>query len=153
MAQTIIKAIQREGITVNEKALTGSVLSCNVNNTVLSSVTGEIYTAPGSNATPLSVVTESSLGWVATRNYLLRNFFIYTGNIAKINSPTTVFTVRKNGIDTGLVITVTQTVNTISSDTTHTVSGNQGDIITIKGVTTGALGTSVSLASMSIQLD
>lgn len=153
MTQTIVKAVQREGLTSSEKALIGTPLSCDVNNTVLSALTGEIYTAPGSNATPLSAVTENSLGWVATRDGLLRNFFIRSGNIAKVNSPVTIFTVRKNGTDTGLTVTITQTINTNSSDTAHTVNLSQGDVITIKGVTTGTLAVSVSLASISIQFD
>lgn len=130
----------------------GAVLSCPVNNTVLSTATGIVYTSPGNNATPLSITSEGIVSFPCPRAGILRNLFVRTGTTAVTNTAVTVITVRKNGADTTLTVTMTQTTVTTTSDTTHTVSVAQGDLITLSLVTTGVLAVSTSIAAISFEV-
>lgn len=131
----------------------GSVLSCPVNNTVLATATGTVYTAPGNDGTPLTITAEGNVSFPLPRAGVIRNLFVRTGSTGKTNTPVTVITIRKNGVDTNVTLNMTQTINTTTSDTTHSVSGAQGDLITISLVTTGVAAVSTSIAAISFQLD
>lgn len=132
--------------------LGGAILSCPVNNTVLATSTGTVYTSPGNSATPLTVTGEGAVSFACPRAGTLRNLFVRSGTIAVTNTPTTVIVIRKNGADTAITLNLTQTVNTTSSDTTHSASVAQGDLITVSLVTTGTLAVSVSIASIAFEL-
>lgn len=126
----------------------GSILSCPVNNSVLATATGTVYTSPGNDGTPLSVTSEGAVSFPMARAGTLRNLYIRTGSVAQINTAATVITIRKNGVDTAVTITLTQTVNTTSSDLTHSVAFAAGDLLTVSLATTGLTATSTSIAAI-----
>lgn len=135
-------------------ANTGAVLTCLSNNTVLSTATGQVFTSPGNDGTPLTVTSEGAVGWVVTRAGTIRNLYIRTGTTAKVNTPATAIMVRKNGADTALTIAaMTQTTTTNSSDLTHSFTVVAGDVITVSLTTTGVAGVSTSIASITFELD
>lgn len=134
-------------------AAKGAILACPVNNTVLATATGTVYTAPGNDGTPLTITAEGNVSFPLPRAGIIRNLFVRTGSTAKTNTPATVITIRKNGVDTTVTLTMTQTINTTTSDTAHNVSGAQGDLIAISLVTTGVAAISTSIAAISFQLD
>lgn len=134
-------------------ANTGSVFGIPVNNTVLATATGTVYSSPGNDGTALSIATEGNVSFPITRAGTIRNLYVRTGGTAQVNTPTTVVTVRKNGVDTTVTLTMTQTVNTTTSDTTHSFTVAAGDLITVSFATTGAAGVSTSIAGVSFELD
>lgn len=135
-------------------ANTGCVLTCLSNNTVLSTATGQVFTSPGNDGTPLTVTSEGAVGWVVTRPGTIRNLYIRTGTTNKVNTPATAIVVRKNGADTALTVAaLTQTATTTSSDVTHSFAVVAGDVITVSLTTTGVAGVSVSIASITFELD
>lgn len=134
-------------------ANTGSVLGIPINNTVLATATGTVYSSPGNDGTALSIATEGNVSFPITRAGTIRNLFVRTGGTAKTNTPATVITIRKNGVDTAVTLTMTQTVNTTTSDTTHSFTVVAGDLITVSFSTTGAAAISTSIAGVSFELD
>lgn len=132
----------------------GAILTCLSNNTVLSTATGQVFTSPGNDGTPLTVTSEGAVGWVVTRAGTVRNLYVRTGTTAKVNTPATAIVVRKNGVDTALTIAaMTQTTTTNSSDTTHSFTVTAGDVITVSLTTTGVAGVSTSIASITFEID
>lgn len=134
-------------------ANTGAILGIPINNTVLATATGTVYSSPGNDGTALSIATEGNVSFPVTRAGTIRNLFVRTGGTAKTNTPTTVITIRKNGVDTAVTLTMTQTVNTTTSDTAHSFTVVAGDLITVSFTTTGAAGISTSIAGVSFELD
>lgn len=132
-------------------------LSVPVNNTVLATATGTVFASPGNDGAALSIATEGNVSWpisVPTGGRVLKNLIIRTGNTAKVNTPTTVITVRIDGVDTTLTVTMTQTVNTTNFDLTHVVALSAGvHLITVSFTTTGVAGVSTSIAGVSFEVD
>lgn len=134
-------------------ANTGTILGIPINNTVLATATGTVYSSPGNDGTALSIATEGNVSFPITRTGTIRNLFVRTGGTAKINTPTTVIIIRKNGVDTTVTLTMTQTINTTTSDITHSFTVVAGDLITVSFTTTGVAGVSTSIAGVSFELD
>lgn len=134
-------------------ANTGAILAVPVNNTVLATATGTVYTSPGNDGTALSIATEGNVSFPITRTGTIRNLFVRTGGTAKVNTPATTITIRKNGVDTTVTLVMTQTVNTSTSDTTHSFAVVAGDLITLSFTTTGVAGVSTSIAGVSFEID
>jgi hypothetical protein len=65
---------------------------------------------------------------------------------------TDVFTLRINGVDTGITVTISGAAAVLASDTTHTASIAVGDRVTLKRVHTGGTGAS-SVVSFSFDFD
>lgn len=142
------------GISIGlDTANSGAPLSVLVANTVLATATGTVYSSPGNDSAALSIGTEGNVSWACPRAGTIRNLYIRTGGTAKVNTPATVITVRKNGVDTTLTVTMTQTVNTTTSDTTHSFTVAAGDLITVSFSTTGVAGVSTSIAGVSFLLN
>lgn len=79
----------------------------------------------------------------------LANLYVRTGT-AQAADGDLVLTIRINGVDTGIVITIAaNSAAGTFSDTTHTAILAAGDLISIKGVN-AATGTSASLSAWSI---
>lgn len=133
-------------------ANTGTILPVDMSNGVLSAATGTVYASPGTTA-GLTNATESAVSFPVPRAGTIRNLYVRTGGTAKVNTPTTIITVRLNGVDTALTLTMTQTVTTTTSDTTHSFAVVAGDLITVSFVTTGAAGVSTSIAGVSFEVD
>lgn len=131
----------------------GAPLSILVNNTVLATATGTVYSSPGNDGTPLSITTEGNVSWPCPRAGTISQLRVRTGGTAKTNTPTTVITVRKNGVDTALTLTMTETVNTTTADTTHSFTVAAGDLITVSFSTSGAAAVSTSIAGVSFLLN
>jgi hypothetical protein len=71
----------------------------------------------------------------------LRNLYSYTGDNGR--STDTIYTVRINGVDTGITVTVAGGATGVFEDTTHEVSVAVGDLISLSAVTgtgTGDIG-------------
>lgn len=84
----------------------------------------------------------------------LRNLNVRTGDTPETGSPVTTFVVRKNGVNTALTLTLTETVNTTSTDSTHSVSFAAGDRLTIFIENAGAGPTySTGIVSISMEVD
>ncbi len=131
----------------------GAILSVPVNNTVLAQATGTVYSSPGNDGTPLSITTEGDVSFPVPRAGTIHKLYVRTGSTAKVNTPTTVITVRKNGVDTAVTVTMTETINTTSSDTTHSVAFAAGDLLTLSFAVAGAAAVSTSIAGVSFSLD
>lgn len=129
----------------------GSVLCCPVNNSVLATATGTVFTSPGNDGTPLSITSEGAVSFPVPRAGTLRNLRARTGSIAQVNTAATIITIRKNGADTVVTLTLTQTVNTTSSDLTHSVAFAAGDLLTVSLATTGLTATSTSIAAITFE--
>jgi hypothetical protein len=118
---------------------------------------GTIYTCPGDNLSRNIDIdgpfTEGTVTVVMPFAGTFRNLNVRTGSTAKTGSPSTVITVRKNGADTTLTVTLTQTINTTTTDSTHSATFAAGDRLTISIVTTGAGTNSTGIASISIEYD
>lgn len=118
------------------------------------SATQTIYASPSLAADYAAIqgLTESEAAFVIPFSATLRNLNIRTSTAVKTGSPITVFTVRKNGVDTALAVTLTETVSTTSTDSTHSVSFAAGDRLTLSVVCSGS-GTSTGIASISLEVD
>lgn len=131
----------------------GAPLSIPVANTVLATATGTVFSSPGNDSAALSIGTEGNVSWACPRAGTISALYVRTGGTAKVNTPATVITVRKNGVDTTLTVTMTQTVNTTTADTTHSFTVAAGDLITVSFATTGAAGVSTSIAGVSFLMN
>lgn len=149
-ADQTVAVAAANGFLLNGHSL-GTVLAIPVNNTVLP--TSTVFSSPGNVGTPLSVTTEGNVSWPCPRAGVLGKLRVRTGSTAKTNTPTTVITVRVNGVDSALTLTLTETINTTSSDLAHTASVAAGDLITVKFVVSGAAAISTSMAGISMLLD
>jgi hypothetical protein len=79
-----------------------------------------------------SSTTESQRQMVMPAAFTIKNLFVVT-NTAQPNDGPLVFTVRKNGVDTTLTVTVAANAAASTvSDTTHTVSFAAGDLLSMK---------------------
>lgn len=134
-------------------ANTGAILGIPINNTVLATATGTVYSSPGNDGTALSIATEGNVSFPVTRAGTIRNLFVRTGGTAKTNTPITTITIRKGGVDTSVTLVMTQTVNTTTSDTVHSFTVVAGDLITISFTTTGTAAVSTSIAGVSFEID
>lgn len=130
----------------------GTILPVDMSNGVLSQATGTVYASPGTTS-GLTATTEGAVSFPVTRAGTIRNLYVRTGTTAKVNTPATVITIRKNGVDTAVTVTMTQTTSTTTSDTTHSFTVIAGDLITLSFVTTGAAAVSTSIAGVSFELD
>jgi hypothetical protein len=131
----------------------GTILPVDMSNGVLATATGTVYASPGTTS-GLTNSTESAVSFPVTRAGTIRNLFVRTGGTAKVNTPVTTVTIRKNGVDTAVTIAaITQTVTTTSSDTTHSFTVAAGDLITLSFTTTGAAAVSTSIAGVSFEVD
>ena len=84
--------------------------------------------------------TEDGVGDVIPFSGILRNLWIDVYDNT-LDAGSTVFTLRINGSDTSITVTVAFGVTSITGDTTHTASVVAGDRITLKAVSTGTTGT------------
>lgn len=136
---------------------TGQFVSLPVNNTVLATATGTIFTSPGNAGTPLSATTEGTVSWpivVSSSGKTIRNLSVRTGTTAKVNTPATVITIRVDGVDSAVTVTMTQTSGTTTSDITHSASLSAGvHLITVSLATTGTAAVSTSIAGISFEID
>jgi len=102
------------------------------------------------NGTTNYNATENNRQTLITRNCLVSNFVVVTSS----NQPASgslVFTIRKNGADTALVITLSAvTVAGTYSNTSDVVSFSAGDLISLKGVN-NATTNSAGLIAWSIK--
>lgn len=136
---------------------TGQFVPLPVNNTVLATATGTVFTSPGNNGTALSATSETTVSWpivVGSSGKTIRNLIVQTGTTAKVNTPVTVITIRVDGVATAVTVTMTQTVTTITADTTHTAALAAGNhLITVSLATTGTAAVSTSIAGISFEID
>ena len=79
--------------------------------------------------------TEANIRAVCPAAGTLRNFKVNLATAPGTGKSWT-FTIRKNGVDTGLTLTISDT-NTTSKDTTHSVSVAAGDLIIMSVVPSG----------------
>jgi len=102
------------------------------------------------NGTTNYNATENNRQSLISRNCLISNLVVVTGSSQPASGSLTL-TVRKNGVDTTLTITIpaNQAAGTFT-DTTHTVSFAAGDLISLKGVN-AATGNSAALVAWSIK--
>lgn len=102
------------------------------------------------NGTTNYNATENNRQSLISRNCLISNLVVVTGSSQPASGSLTL-TVRKNGVDTTLTITIpaNQAAGTFA-DTTHTVSFVAGDLISLKGVN-AATGNSAALVAWSIK--
>jgi len=83
------------------------------------------------------------------RNCIVKNLYIATGSTQPATG-TMVFTLRKNGVDTSLVVTIA--ANAVAggyADNIDEVTFSAGDLLSLKSVN-NATGTSAELTSWSI---
>lgn len=97
---------------------------------------------------------ESDCAFVMPYDCTLRNLKVRTGSTAASGSPVTTVMVRKNEATTPLTLTVTETINTTSSDSTHSVAFSAGDRLTVS-VENGAgeFDSNAGIISISIEVD
>jgi hypothetical protein len=79
----------------------------------------------------------------------LKNFRVYVRNNTASNTNT--ITVRKNGVDTALVISITAGATGLKQDTTHSVAFTDGDLFTLSY--SSATGGEINLSGGTIQHD
>jgi hypothetical protein len=72
--------------------------------------------------------------------------------LSNARTTNTTFTLRKNGADTGIILTFGSTEATTKSDTTNSVTVVAGDLLDIEITTSTGTGT-LALASMSIEFE
>lgn len=127
--------------------------------TVPSEIGGKINPASLTQYSGLGVLKlatdESDTATVMPFSGTIKNFYVRTGSTAATggeSSPVTTLTIRKNGVDTAVTLTMTQDINTTSSDTTHTVAFTAGDILTV-AITTDSGGNSAGIVSISMEFD
>lgn len=96
--------------------------------------------------------SESDAAFVMPFACTIRNLNIRTGATPKSGTPVTVFTVRKNAADAAITVTMTETVNTTSTDSTHSVSFAAGDRFTLSAACTGA-SLSTGIVSITLEVD
>lgn len=150
-ASTGVISLTASAVNVNSHSI-GATLAVPVSNTVLAQATGTVYSSPGYVGTPLAAATEGAVSWPCPRAGVIKNLFVRTGTTAKTNTPATTITIRKNGADTAVTLTMTETTSTTSSDLIHSVSVAQGDLITVSFAVTGAAAVSTSIAGISFEL-
>lgn len=89
---------------------------------------------------------------VITRPCTVRNFYIITST-AQPADGAAVYTIRKNGVDTAVTLTVAASAAAGTfSDLTHSVSFTTGDLISVKLVNASA-STSSTIVSLSLEID
>lgn len=139
-------------ITIASTVNQGSIMAVPLTNSVLANATGTVFTSPCTSLA-LTGTVEGNVSCPVTRSGTVRNLYVRTGGTAKINSPTTLITMRKNGVDQFVGLTMTETVNTTSSDTVNNFAVAAGDLITIKISVAGAVATSTSIAGITFEID
>ncbi len=93
--------------------------------------------------------TERNRQVLIARNCIVKNLYIATGSTQPATG-TMVFTLRKNGVDTSLVVTIA--ANAVAggyADNIDEVTFSAGDLLSLKSVN-NATGTSAELTSWSI---
>lgn len=107
-------------------------------------VTGATASNPSNAAVNYALPTSGVNNWNANEGShkapwaaagTLANFYV-RASVAPGGVAQYVYTVRKNGVDTGMTVTMSG-VNTLVSDTTHTVAVVAGDLISISATPTG----------------
>lgn len=141
------------GASIATVGSVGSVLSVLSSNATLATATGTTYSSPGYGGTPMAATSEATVGWVCPRAGTIGTLYMITGSVAKVNTPVTTVTIRKNGADTTVTLTLTQTTSTVSSDLTHSFTVAAGDTITLSFATTGVAAVSTSIAGVSFLLN
>ena len=102
------------------------------------------------NGTTNYNATENNRQTLISRTCLISNLVVVLGN-GQPASGNLVFTVRKNGVDTALTITVLANAAAGTySDTTHSVSFSAGDLISSKGAN-AATGNSAALVAWAVK--
>lgn len=139
-------------ITVASTLSQGSIMAIPFANSTLANATGTVFASPCSTLA-LTSTTEGNVSCPVTRSGTVRNLFVRTGGTAKVNTPTTTITMRKNGSNQTVTLTLTETVNTTSSDTTHSFIVAAGDLITISVAVAGAAAASTSVAGITFEID
>jgi hypothetical protein len=84
----------------------------------------------------------------------LKNLYVRNGT-TQSGTGTMVFTLRKNGADTAMTVTFSNTdgASATKSDTTNTVSVVAGDLICIKGVNNAPGSASGNFVSFTLLLE
>lgn len=95
----------------------------------------------------------SKVACPVTRAGTIRNLYVRTGTFAKVNTPTTVITISKNGVATAVTLTMTETVTTTTADTTHSFAVVAGDLISIEIAVSGAAAFSTGIVGITFELD
>lgn len=144
------------GYSGSSKSMIGSVAASNGSNTIVagsSTVYASAFNANyGTTGTNFFNATESLRQVRMPYACTLRNFYLDT-NGAQAGDGTFVITVRKAGADTALTLTIGAGAAAGGfSDTTHSVSFNAGDLLSISFVNNGSTASAV-LTSFSLEVD
>jgi hypothetical protein len=73
--------------------------------------------------------------------------------VAVGNGNSVVYTVRINGVNTALTVTLATNVVVQASDLTHTAAVAQGDLITLQAVKAASIGNGAILPSATMEFD
>lgn len=99
-----------------------------------SNITGSTTAFAPINGTTNYNATENNRQIIVLRNCIISHLFIVTAS-SQPGTGSLVFTLRKNGVDTALTITIPAvTVAGTFSDTTNSVAFSAGDLLSLKGV-------------------
>lgn len=104
------------------------------------------YLSPSGNA-----AAENGINGVCSEPGIFKNLYVKQ-SVAPGASQTTIYTLRKNGVDTALTCTVSG-AGTTASDTTHTVAFAAGDTWSIKAVNSATAATTVPAGGITFQPD
>lgn len=97
--------------------------------------------------------TEANRQAVIPFSGTLKNFYVQSTS-TQTATGTLVFTVRINGVDTGVSVTIPQSgAAQVRSDTTNTATVNAGDLISVKAVNSAAASASCTLKSMAFIIE
>jgi len=147
--------------TINSTSLLGSgnIAIATTDSTIFS---GNPNATQGQNSTAYWCIS-GSLAPSSTENFrnivmpvagTLKNLYIRNGT-TQSGTGSIVFTLRKNGVDTAITVTFTNSdgASATKSDTTNTVSVAAGDLICLKAVNNAPASASGNIVSFSILLE
>lgn len=106
------------------------------------------YNQPAWNATN-AYLTESDTTFTIGRAGTFKNLSVYI--ISNANPNTTHFTLRKNGSDTALTVSVASGVTGLVEDLTHTVSVSASDVLTISAYMSAVGSGSMEIAFTTME--
>lgn len=88
------------------------------------------------NAITADAATESDVQQIMQVAGTVTNFVVRLTGTAGASPKQYVFTVRKNGTNTALTVSITGTTQTTATDTVHSVSFAEGDLISVESAPT-----------------
>lgn len=116
---------------------------------------GTVYTSPSDAgfSNQNFAATEADVSWATPLAGTIKNLTVRTTSVVGFGSPVTVITVRKNKSATGLTLTMNQTTETTTSDSTHSVSFSAGDRLTVSLTDPGSASACTAIASITMEFD